>query len=52
MKEYWLVDPDARTVTVLGLGAGDFEVVGIYGQGQTMSSPTLSGFSAGLDEFL
>ena len=52
VKEYWLVDPDARTVTVLGLGAGDFEVVGTYGQGQTMSSPTLSGFSAGLDEFL
>ncbi len=52
VKEYWLVDPDARTVTVLGLGAGDFEVVGVYGEGQTMSSPTLSGFSAGLDEFL
>ena len=52
VKEYWLVDPDARTVTVLELGAGDFEVVGTYGEGQTMASPTLSGFSAGLDEFL
>ena len=52
VEEYWLVDPDARTVTVLGLGADDFEVVGTYGEGATMSSPTLSGFSAGLDEFL
>ena len=52
VKEYWLVDPEARTVTVLGLGAGDFDVVDIYGEGQTMASPTLSGFSAGLDEFL
>ena len=52
VKEYWLVDPEARTVTVLGLGAGDFDVAGIYGEGQTMASPTLSGFSAGLDEFL
>ena len=52
VKEYWLVDPDARTVTVLRLGAGDFEVAAIYGEGQTMASPTLSGFSADLDEFL
>ena len=52
VKEYWLVDPEARTVTVLGLGAGDFDVVDIYGEDQTMASPTLSGFSAGLDEFL
>ncbi len=43
VKEYWLVDPDARTVTVLRLGAGDFEVAAIYGEGQTMASPTLSG---------
>ncbi len=43
VKEYWLVDPDARTVTVLRLGAGDFQVAAIYGEGQTMASPTLSG---------
>ena len=52
VKEYWLVDPEARTVTVLGLGADDFDVVGTYGEGQTMASPTLAGFRAGLDEFL
>ena len=48
--EYWLVDPDARTVTVLGLGGEDFEVAAVYGEGQTMASPTLAGFSAGLNQ--
>ena len=50
VKEYWLVDPDARTVTVLRLGEDAFEVEAIYGEGQTMSSPTLTGFSVGLNE--
>ena len=50
VQEYWLVDPEARTVTVLRLGADDFEVAAIYGEGQTMFSPLLEGFSAGLEE--
>ena len=50
MKEYWLVDPDARTVTVLRLGEGAFEVEAIYGEGQTLTSPTLAGFTADLNE--
>ena len=50
VKEYWLVDLDARTVTVLRLGEGAFEVEAIYGEGQTMTSSTLTGFSVGLNE--
>ena len=50
VKEYWLVDPDARTVTVLLLGEDAFEVEAIYGEGQTMTSSTLAGFSLGLNE--
>ena len=50
VKEYWLVDSDALTVTVLRLGEGAFEVEAIYGEGQTMISPTLTGFSVGLNE--
>ena len=50
VKEYWLVDSDARTVTVLLLDEGTFEVEAIYGEGQTMTSSTLTGFSVGLDE--
>ncbi len=50
VQEYWLVDPDARTVVVLRLGAGAFAVEAIYGEGQTMTSSTLGGFSADLNE--
>ena len=50
VQEYWLVDPDARTVTVLRLDGGAFEVVALYGEGQTMTSPTLAGFTADLNE--
>ena len=50
VKEYWLVDPDAQTVTMLRLGEDAFEVEAIYGEGQTMTSSTLAGFSLGLNE--
>ena len=50
VKEYWLIDPDARTVTVLRLGESAFEVEAIYGEGQTLTSPTLAGFTADLNE--
>ena len=50
VKEYWLVDPDARTVTVLRLEERAFEVESIYGEGQTMASPSLVGFTADLNE--
>ena len=50
VKEYWMVDPEARTVTVLLLRNGGFEEVGTYGKGQVLSSPTLAGFTLNLDE--
>ena len=50
VQEYWLVDPDARTATVLRLAGGAFEVVALYGEGETMTSPVLEGFSADLNE--
>ena len=49
VKEYWIVDPDAKTVTVLLRGEGSFEVGGIYGEGETLRSPTLAGFTFDLD---
>jgi Uma2 family endonuclease len=50
VKEYWIVDPDAGTITVLLRGEGSFEVGGIYGEGQSLRSPTLAGFSVTLAE--
>ena len=48
--EYWLVDPDARTVTVLRLGDGEYETAGTYGPGQALASPTLEGLTIDVDE--
>ena len=50
VREYWLVDPDARTITVLLLDDGAFAEVAHYGAGQTLTSPTLAGFTANLDD--
>ena len=50
VKEYWIVDPDAKTITVLLRGESRFEVSGIYGEGQSLRSPTLAGFSIGLED--
>ena len=50
VKEFWIVDTDANTITVLLQGECRFEVSGIYGVGQTLRSPTLAGFSVTLEE--
>jgi Uma2 family endonuclease len=49
VKEYWIVDSDARTITILVRRESRFEVAGIYGEGQTLRSPTLAGFTIELD---
>ena len=51
VKEYWQVDTDAKQITVLSLNAdGDYDVVAVYGVGQTLASPLLPGFALNLDE--
>jgi Uma2 family endonuclease len=50
VKEYWLVDPAARTIAVL-LNTGDgFEAVGTHGESDTLVSPTLPGFRLNVDD--
>ena len=49
VKEYWIVDSDARMITVLLRDERGFEVAGIYREGQTLRSPTLAGFTIELD---
>ena len=50
VQEYWIVDPHAKSITVLVRGQNRFEVAGIYGEDQTLRSPTLSHFSIALRE--
>ena len=50
VKEYWMVDPSARNITVLLPGESGYEPTGIYGEGQTLTSPALPGFSLNLDD--
>ena len=50
VKEFWLVDTDAKNITVMLLGEHGYELAGIYGEGQTLTSPTLEGFTLSLSE--
>ena len=48
-REYWIADPEARTVVVMSLKDGEYVTAGEYGIGDTLTSPTLGGFSVDLD---
>ena len=48
--EYWLIDPYAKTITVLVLGANGYNTHAVYGEGDTLTSPTLAGFALNLSE--
>ena len=50
VKEYWMVDSDASNITVLLLGEDGYQLAAIYGEGQTLTSPTLPGFNLNLDD--
>ena len=50
IKEYWMVDTDAKNISVLFLSEQGYEITGIYGEGQTLTSPTLEGFTLNLAE--
>ena len=49
VQEYWIVDPDARSITVFLLNEGEFEEVDTYSEGETLTSPMLAGFTFKLD---
>ena len=50
VKEYWIADCDAETIRVLLLTDGAFAPAGVYGRGDTLTSPTLPGFSLSIDD--
>ncbi len=49
IPEYWQADTDAKNVLVLTLEDGEYKVAGIYGEGQTLVSPLLPGFTLEID---
>lgn len=48
VKEYWLVDPEAATVSVLLLEDGELKVAGVYGEKDQVTSTVLKGFTIAL----
>lgn len=48
VPEYWMADPEFRTVWVFVLREGAYEEAGRYGEGDTLVSPTLAGFELDL----
>jgi Uma2 family endonuclease len=50
VKEYWIADPETKTVEVTKLGEKDLETVGIYGESESLKSPLLKGLLIDLSE--
>lgn len=52
IPEYWIVDPQADTITVLTLDSGRYVDHGVFGPGDVASSATLRGFRAPVADIL
>ena len=50
VKEYWIVDPNAETISVFILEEKVFQERGIYKRNQVLESPLLPGFSLVLED--
>ncbi len=45
ISEYWIVDPEDRVITLLGLVDGKYETIGAYRAGEIANSRYLNGFT-------
>jgi Uma2 family endonuclease len=48
VREYWIVDPNAKTVEVFSLGEKGFELVRTYKAGEVLRSPLVEGLEVSL----
>ncbi|HEX5506159.1 MAG TPA: Uma2 family endonuclease [Thermomicrobiales bacterium] len=52
IPEYWIVDPQAETITVLRLDGGRYVEHGVFGRGARATSALLAGFAVAIDAVL
>ncbi len=52
IPEYWIVNPDAATITVLTLDGDAYREHGVFGRGTSATSPLLAGFTLAVDAVL
>ncbi len=50
VPEYWLIDPEGTTVTVLALGAEDYQVMGTFRGSESIQSQELSGLALAVEQ--
>ena len=50
VREYWIVDPDERTVEVFSLREGRYALVDRFGAGDTLRSKLLAGFEVKVED--
>jgi Uma2 family endonuclease len=50
VKEYWIIDPEARTVEVLSLESGAYKLAGRWKPSETAPSALLPGFAVSVDK--
>ncbi|MEO8497633.1 MAG: Uma2 family endonuclease [Planctomycetota bacterium] len=50
ISEYWIVDPERRTITVLALAGGAYQGHGVFRNGDSASSSLLGEFSVRVDD--
>ncbi|MGF1568720.1 MAG: Uma2 family endonuclease [Nodosilinea sp.] len=50
VPEYWLIDPDGKTVTVLTLAGEDYQVIGTFSGSESIQSQELPGLSLPVEQ--
>ncbi|MDZ7406702.1 MAG: Uma2 family endonuclease [candidate division KSB1 bacterium] len=50
VREYWIVDPHARTIELFGLRGSIYALIGKYAVGETVRSEVLAGFEVKVEE--
>ena len=50
VREYWIVDPEEKTVEVMTLGKAGFESSGVHGKQGVLRSPLFTGLSINLSD--